>query len=118
MSTTAITAAADASHEPDSAAPTGPRALWRALRRDRAALAGLVIVAALILLAVGAPLWTAIEGQDPNAYHDDLLNSALGGAPLGPFGGLGAAHWLGVEPQTGRDLFARVAYGAQVSLAV
>jgi peptide/nickel transport system permease protein len=99
-------------------APTGPRALWRALRRDRAAMAGFVVVALLVLLAVGAPLWTAIEGQNPYAYHDDLLNSAVGGAPLGSFGGVSGAHWLGVEPQTGRDLFARIAYGAQVSLAV
>jgi peptide/nickel transport system permease protein len=81
-------------------------------------MAGLTVVAVLVLLALGAPLWTAIEGQDPYAYHDDLLNSAFGGAPLGSFGGAGAAHWLGVEPQTGRDLFARIAYGAQVSLAV
>ena len=117
MSTTAIIEA-EAPQDPVPGAPSGPRALWRALRRDRAALAGLVVVAVLILLAAGAPLWTAIEGQDPNAYHDDLLNSALGGAPLGSFGGISGAHWLGVEPQTGRDLFARIAYGAQVSLAV
>jgi peptide/nickel transport system permease protein len=29
-----------------------------------------------------------------------------------------ATHWLGVEPQTGRDIFARVAYGARVSLTI
>jgi peptide/nickel transport system permease protein len=33
-------------------------------------------------------------------------------------GGVSPAHWLGVEPQTGRDLFAIVAYGARVSLLV
>ena len=27
-------------------------------------------------------------------------------------------HWLGVEPQTGRDIFARLAYGARVSLTI
>lgn len=117
MSTTATTAMTARARDP-AAAPTGPRALWRALRRDRAAMSGLVIVAALVLLAAGAPLWTAVEGQGAYAYHDELLNSALGGAPLGPLGGISGSHWLGVEPQTGRDLFARIAYGAQVSLAV
>ncbi|MFD5639038.1 ABC transporter permease, partial [Streptomyces sp. NPDC127077] len=41
-----------------------------------------------------------------------------GGAPVGALGGIGADHWLGVEPQTGRDLFARLVYGARVSLGV
>lgn len=103
---------------PEDLAPSGARALLRTVRRDRAALAGLVIVSVLILVAAAAPLLTALEGQDPNAYHDDLLNSALGGVPLGPFGGAGSAHWLGVEPGTGRDVFARIVYGARVSLGV
>lgn len=115
---TATAAAASAFPDSPGPGPTGFRALARTLRRDRAAMAGLVIVLALILLAVGAPLWTAIEGQNPYSYDDSLLNSALGGVPTGSFGGLGGAHWLGVEPQTGRDLFARIAFGAQVSLAV
>ena len=38
--------------------------------------------------------------------------------PIGSFGGISGDHWLGVEPQTGRDLFARLVYGARVSLGV
>jgi len=88
------------------------------MRRDPAAMAGLVVVALLVLVAIAAPLLTAIEGQDYTSYHDGLLDSARGGVPKGDLGGISAQHWLGVEPKTGRDLFARVVYGARVSLVV
>jgi peptide/nickel transport system permease protein len=96
----------------------GARSVWRALRREPAALVGLVVVALLIVVALAAPLLTALEGQDYTSYHDGLLDSARGGVPAGDLGGISAHHWLGVEPKTGRDLFARVVYGARVSLAV
>lgn len=92
--------------------------LWRRLRERRAALVAAGVVALLVLVALAAPLLTALEGQDPTTYHPDLIDSARGGVPVGPFGGISGEHWLGVEPQTGRDLFARLVYGARVSLGV
>jgi peptide/nickel transport system permease protein len=80
--------------------------------------AALILVGLLILAAILAPVLTGLEGQDPNTYHDALLNSATGGGPNAPFGGISTAHWLGVEPSTGRDVFARLIYGARVSLLV
>ncbi|MEU3526015.1 ABC transporter permease [Streptomyces sp. NPDC038707] len=96
----------------------GARQFWRRLRARRAALVAAVVVALLVLAALAAPLLTALEGQDPTTYHPALVDSARGGVPLGSFGGASADHWLGVEPQTGRDMFARLVYGARVSLGV
>ncbi|MEV6764698.1 ABC transporter permease [Streptomyces sp. NPDC051105] len=97
---------------------SGARQFWRRLRTQRAALVAAAVVALLVLVALAAPLLTAVEGQDPTTYHPSLIDSARGGVPIGSFGGIGADHWLGVEPQTGRDLFARLVYGARVSLGV
>lgn len=99
-------------------AASGARQFWRRLRTQRAALGAAAVVALLVLVALAAPLLTAIEGQDPTTYHPALVDSARGGVPVGSFGGISGDHWLGVEPQTGRDLFARLVYGARVSLGV
>lgn len=88
------------------------------MRRRPAALAAGGVLALLVLLALAAPLLAQLTGQDPNAYHDDLVDSARGGVPLGSFGGISADHWLGVEPGTGRDLLTRLLYGARISLLV
>ncbi|MET9979904.1 ABC transporter permease [Streptomyces microflavus] len=108
----------EAGAAPVVAPASGARLFWRRLRAQRAAFAAALVVLLLVLVALAAPLLTALAGQDPNAYHPDLVDSAAGGVPIGPFGGISADHWLGVEPQTGRDLFARIVYGARVSLGV
>ncbi|MEV7346199.1 ABC transporter permease [Streptomyces sp. NPDC093544] len=97
---------------------SGARQFWRRLRTRRAALVAAAVVALLVLVALAAPLLTAIEGQDPTTFHPGLVDSARGGVPVGTLGGVSGDHWLGVEPQTGRDLFARLVYGARVSLGV
>ncbi|WP_030807287.1 ABC transporter permease [Streptomyces sp. NRRL F-2799] len=99
-------------------AVSGARQFWRRLRAQRAALVAAAVVALLVLVALAAPLLTAMEGQDPTTYHPGLVDSARGGVPIGSLGGISAEHWLGVEPQTGRDLFARLVEGARVSLGV
>jgi peptide/nickel transport system permease protein len=99
----------------DEQRPTTLRARLWARPGGRVAL---ILVALLVLVAILAPVLAGLEGQDPNTYHDGLLNSATGGGPAGPFGGISAAHWLGVEPTTGRDVFARLVYGARISLIV
>lgn len=86
---------------------------WLRLRRDRVAMAGGVFVLLLILVAILGPFLV----QNPNIYNPKLINSTLQG-PNGAFGGISGAHWLGVEPQTGRDMLARVVDGAWVSLVI
>ncbi len=95
---------------------TGFRAVVRRVRQDRWAVASAVVIAVFVVVALAAPLIAAVTGQDPYGYHIDALNSF--GAPRGPGGGISGQHWFGVEPLTGRDLFAIVTYGARTSLGI
>ncbi|MEU9981126.1 ABC transporter permease [Streptomyces sp. NPDC050856] len=93
------------------------RIAWERLKRDRLALSGGAVVLFLVLVAVFAPLITGLAGQSPNEHHEDLIDP-LFSTPVGSFGGISGEHWLGVEPVNGRDVFARIVYGAQISLLV
>ncbi|MEK7385123.1 MAG: ABC transporter permease [candidate division NC10 bacterium] len=79
------------------------RAFWRALRRNRLALVGGVVVVCLALLAVLAPV---IAPWDPNRPDVKKILDAPSGV-----------HPLGTD-QLGRDVLSRMFYGARVSLAV
>ena len=103
--------------DPATERSTGHR-FWLRLRRERWAVAGAAVTVLLALAAVAAPLLTRIEGQTPYAYQLGLLDDANGNGPRGPFGGVGVHHWFGVEPLTGRDLFAIALYGLRTSLLV
>jgi peptide/nickel transport system permease protein len=92
-----------------------PAALLRTVRTDRWALAGAIVIVLLVFVAAAAPLLAAIEGQPPNVGDISTLHNGL---PAGPLGGISATHWFGVEPQNGRDLFARVCYGARTSFLI
>ncbi len=82
-------------------------------------MAGGIVVVLLILTAVlSKPLQSLLGGLDPpNAFNQSLVDPIML-APKGDFGGMSWDHPLGVEPQTGRDILARILEGSWVSLVV
>ena len=93
------------------------RIAWERLKRDRLALIGGAIVLLLILVAVFAPLLASLLGQDPNERHQDLIDPLFSGTNV-DLGGISGDPLLGVEPVSGRDILARILYGARVSILV
>ncbi|MEV8532042.1 ABC transporter permease [Streptomyces sp. NPDC051211] len=88
------------------------------LRRRPAVKISLAVVTLFLLMAVTAPWLAALGGWSPDQFDKSAVDPYLGGLPIGSLGGISGEHWLGVEPVTGRDLFARVVHGAQVSLLI
>jgi peptide/nickel transport system permease protein len=86
---------------------------WMRLRRDKVAMGGGIVVVLLILVAIIGPHLV----QDPDVYNSSLIDPTFL-RPKGAFGGISLAHPLGVEPQTGRDVLARIVVGAQYSLLI
>ncbi len=92
---------------------------WRRLKRDRVAMVGAGVVVFLIIVAIFAPLIVDWFGTPPNDPHRELIDEAGGTlAPIGPWGGMSWDHLMGVEPQSGRDIFSRIVYGSRISLLI
>jgi peptide/nickel transport system permease protein len=85
---------------------------WRRFRRDKVAITALGFIVVLILVAIfAAPITKLLGAPEPNTQQTSALDDF--GLPDGP----SSAHIFGADP-IGRDVFSRVLYGAQVSLAV
>ena len=76
---------------------------WKRFLANPLAVAGLVVVALLVLVAMFAPL---LATHDP--YAQDLVQR------LKPPSG---EHWFGTD-QVGRDMYSRVIYGSRVTLYI
>jgi peptide/nickel transport system permease protein len=101
---------------PASAQPPaqGP---WRRFAEEfaesRLAMAGLVLLALIVVLAVAAPL---VSPQNPYDLSQlDVLDSKL--APGERSAATGKPYWLGTDDQ-GRDMLSAIFYGLRISLAV
>jgi peptide/nickel transport system permease protein len=91
----------------DDAAPGTWRIIWRRFRQDYVALGALAFIAALILLALAAPLISSyVTGFPPE--RQSLLRALR--PPEAP-------HYLGTD-ELGRDVLTRLIWGARVSLGV
>ena len=76
--------------------------VWRRFRRSPGALVGAAVIAAIVLIAALAPF----------AAHGPLAQDlALGPQPPS------AQHWFGTD-KLGRDIFARIVYGARISIRI
>lgn len=82
---------------------SGRNRVWRRFARYRPGLAGLVVLAILVICAIAAPL---IAPYDPDAVNPRLRGH-----------GPSAAHWLGND-DIGRDILSRLIFGARVALIV
>lgn len=119
---------AQVTSEPSPSAPDGLEALtvevsqqvigrspwelfWRRFRKDGFALAGLVIIAIMLVLAILAPMTESVTGHGKNEVFLDRLDSF--GIPTGPQGDF----WFGLDT-AGRDMFVRVVFGARTSLVI
>ncbi len=76
---------------------------WLAFRANPIAMAGLIIIAALVLMAIFAPLLTATNGVQPNLENR-----------LQPFS---SEHWFGTD-QLGRDIYDRIVWGSRITLYI
>src|SRR6478672_3153473 len=81
---------------------------WKRFRKDRLAVAGLLVIALVIAAAVLAPV---IVPYDPSEQFFDGLT--LEGSPLPP----SVRFWFGTDTN-GRDQFSRLLYGARTSLII
>ncbi len=96
-----MTEAAPAVYAPPASSKNAALALLRAVTSHRLATVGLAIIVFFCLMAAFGPLVI------PHGPYEQDLYAVLSGPS--------ASHWLGTD-NLGRDLLARVVYGARVSL--
>lgn len=103
---------------PDGASPRRARRFLTTLLRDLPSVLSASYIVLVILMALFAPLIVEVSGWGPYEFDQSAIDPDLGGLPLGRAGGMSGDHWFGVEPGSGRDIFARIAYGARISMSI
>ena len=76
---------------------------WRQIRKNKVAIASLVLIVIICLIALFAPLLA------PFPFDEQYLDQVLKSPDM--------HHWLGTD-SLGRDMLSRLIYGARISMAV
>ena len=90
---------------------------WGNFKRDKLAIAGLVLVGLLVAIAIGAGLVAKVVGHGPNELFTRLMTDEFG-LPKGPTTETPEGSFLFGADKSGRDVFVRTIYGARTSLLV
>jgi ABC-type dipeptide/oligopeptide/nickel transport system permease subunit len=116
MSTSDLLGSSDDASEVIEAAAVEGRTPWQLawlrLKRDKVAMGSLIFIVILILVAIFAPVLTALIGHGPNTQYPNTGLTSYG-APVGP----SRTFLLGTD-DLGRDVLSRVIYGSRISLEV
>lgn len=83
---------------------------WRRLRKDRLAIASVVVILIITAAAVAAPAFAVLTHHGPNQQFT-TTGLTVQGLPEPPSG----RFWLGTD-DLGRDILVRIVYGARISL--
>ncbi|MCE9647548.1 MAG: dipeptide/oligopeptide/nickel ABC transporter permease/ATP-binding protein [Chloroflexi bacterium] len=86
--------------------PSASKNFWQTYRQSRLGIAGLILLLAILLTAIFAPLL---------APYDPKSSEGVGAGQV--YNAPSAAHWFGTD-DAGRDVFSNFIYGARVSLIV
>lgn len=89
---------------------------WGRFKRNKIGVYSAFATIFFLACALFAPLITRAFGvNNKDRYEGTLDEFAM---PIGRFGGISWDHPLGVEPGTGRDVFALLIYGSRISFLV
>lgn len=86
---------------------------WRRLKKDKVSMVALVFIVFLCLVAIFAPLLTALIGHPPNQQYS-TTGLTIYDHPVPP----GTNGFILGTDDLGRDVLSRLIYGARVSLEV
>lgn len=89
---------------------------WARFKRNKVGVYAGCATLFFLLCSILAPLITRAFGVDNTTIYEGVLDEFA--MPIGKWGGVSWDHPLGVEPGVGRDVFALLLYGSQLSFLV
>jgi peptide/nickel transport system permease protein len=89
---------------------------WGRFKRNKVGVVSGCASIFFIATSFLAPVITRLVGVNNRDRYEGTLTEY--GMPIGRWGGISLAHPFGLEPGTGRDVFALLLYGARISFIV